>query len=434
MEYDAVNVYDLASCEIRQRRESGYDVAGAEQALERIDPEDRAALLAFLDGLAARPRLPGWRYDEPDGLEAILRSLPPAPPARPPPAADLDDRILGGWLGRVAGCILGKPVEVGDVWTTARLREYLEQAGAYPLRDYIPVIPGSEHHLHWTWPWTTRGNVDGAFRDDDIDYAILGLHLLEKHGTALTTHDVADAWLELLPFRQTYTAERVAYRNLVDGVPLDRVGRYRNPYREWIGAQIRGDVFGWTHPGDPRGAAVAAYADARLSHVGNGRYGEMWAAALVAAAFVADSPNDALTLALAQVPPRSRLAEAVDSVMELHAGGATWDDAVVHIAAEYGHYLWVHTIPNAAVVTAGLLWGEGDVAATLGSTVQAGWDTDSNGATAGSVIGVMVGGTAIPGRFVDPLKDTVRSALFGFDNASIADLARRTVALARAGR
>ena len=429
MEYDATNAYDLAYCELRQRAESGYDVSGAEERLAGIDRGDRAALLAFHDALVDRPRLPGWGYDEPDGLEGILAALPPAP-APADAREDLDDRVLGGWLGRVVGCVLGKPVELGEVWTASRLREYLEQAGAWPLRDYVPALPG--HELHWTWPETTRGNVDGAARDDDLDYAILGVHLLERHGATLTTQHVADAWLASLPFHQTYTAERVAYRNLVDGLPLDRVPTFRNPYREWIGAQIRADVFGWTHPGDPRGAAIAAYADARLSHVGNGVYGAMWAAALVASAFVVGSAADAVRMSLTAVPPGSRLAEAIGSVLALHERGGRWEDAIAHITSGYGHYIWVHTLPNAAVVTAGLLWGDGDFAATVGSTVQAGWDTDSNGATAGSVAGVLLGRGAIPDHLAVPLRDTVRSAVFGFGNASISDLARRTAALARA--
>ncbi len=67
---------------------------------------------------------------------------------------------------------------------------------------------------------------------------------------------------------------------------------------------------------------------------------------------------------------------------------------------------------------------------TITLTVRGGLDTDSNGATAGSVAGVLTGADAIPEQWKDPLEDTVRSAVFGFDGVRISELAERTVRLA----
>ena len=116
----------------------------------------------------------------------------------------------------------------------------------------------------------------------------------------------------------------------------------------------------------------------------------------------------------------------------MESAGLEWADAIALIQERYGQYSWVHTINNAAIIAAGLLWGRGDYASTIGLTVSGGWDTDSNGATAGSVAGILVGASALPAHFVDPLRDRVRSALFGFDNSRISDLADRTTRLARA--
>jgi ADP-ribosylglycohydrolase len=267
-------------------------------------------------------------------------------------------------------------------------------------------------------------------RDDDIDYTILGLHILETYGPDFQTTDVAAEWLDHLPFTQTYTAERVAYRNLVYGLLPPYTARHRNPYREWIGARIRADIFGYASPGDPRRAALLAFKDAALSHTANGVYGAMWAAALIAAAFVAADVQAALNCSLDHVPPGSRLAEALGEVQEWHASRLTWDTALERLQARHGHYSWVHTINNAAVVAAALLWGEGDYTRTIGLAVQAGWDTDSNGATAGSVLGALHGAIALPPSWVEPLHDRVRSAIAGFDNAQISELAKRTLPLA----
>jgi ADP-ribosylglycohydrolase len=428
--HDVVDLRDLVAGELAQRRESGYDVSGLQTAVEAALGDGSAPLDELLDRLEQAPRLEDWPYEEPSQQEEILARLPETPPTSPRlEEAQLRERLLGAWLGRCAGCTLGKPVEG---WTHDQIRRYLEQAGGYPLRDYLPVLePAPEGlELRACWPETTRGRVRFMARDDDIDYTILGLHILERHGLGFGSRDVAAEWLDHLPFTRTYTAERVAYRNLVLGLHPPETATCRNPYREWIGAQIRGDMWGYVSPGNPRQAATLAFRDAAVSHTANGIYGEMWSAALIAACLVAPDVRSALVVSLEHIPPRARLTEALRQVLDLHASGLDWPDARDEIEARYGHYGWVHTINNAAVVAAGLLWGDGDFARTVGLVVQAGWDTDSNGATAGSVYGALHGATALPSAWVDPLGDLVHSAIAGFDNARISDLAERTLRLA----
>ncbi len=421
---------DLVRHEIAQRRETGYLTSGVEQRFSELGLGDTDGLRTMYEEVLNLDPPVDVHYEEPSDLDSIVGLLPSSTERVSIPT-DLGDRIHGAWLGRVAGCMLGKPVEA-ERWTSTLLREYLELAGAYPITDYIPALDPMPEGFEFreSWPLTTLGRVDGSARDDDIDYTILALHLLECHGADLTTADIARSWLELLPYHQVYTAERATYRNLVLGVAVSEAADHENPYREWIGAQIRGDMFGWVNPGFPRKAAIDSYRDAALSHRGNGIYGEMWVAALCAAAFVETSIPDAIAVSLQHIPARSRLFEAVADVMELHARGVTWDRALAHIQARYGHYFIVHTVNNAAIVTAGLLWGDHDFGRTVGLTVQGAWDTDSNGATAGSVAGAFLGAAGIPTHFSGPLNDTVRSAVLGFDGSSIADLAERTFRLA----
>ncbi|MGW3354880.1 ADP-ribosylglycohydrolase family protein [Streptomyces bungoensis] len=356
-------------------------------------------------------------------------------PTGPGPAGpDLADRVHGGWLGRVAGNMLGKPVEQGEVWTRERIDGYLRRAGALPLTDYLPE-PADETDalaLRPEWRQCVRGRIHGSCRDDDVDYAILGLHLLETHGFGFTTEQVGDLWLLGLPYLQTFTAERAAYRNLANGLKPPLTATYDNPYQEWIGALIRADVHGWTRPGDPRAAAALARRDAVLSHTGNGVYGAMWAAALISAAFTAPTVRDALESALAVIPASSRLARTVRRVVSLFETRLSWEETLATVSSETAGLGWIHTVPNAAVLTAGLLYGDGDFTRTVTLTVRGGLDTDSNGATAGSVAGVFTGAAAVPARWKDPLEDTVRSAVFGFDGVRISALAERTLRLATA--
>ena len=300
--HDPLSTYDLVHDEIDQRLETGFLAQAEADRFATLGVDDEEELEALYGSLTMARRDPDWKYDEPRGAEAVFGSLRGMTPERPD--SDLADRVLGGWLGRIAGCNLGKPVEQGDHWTSAHLRTYLELAGAWPLRDYIPVIDPlpAEYVFRDNWVNTTRGRVSGSDRDDDIDYPILNLHLLEQHGSDLSPAHVAQGWLTYLPYLQIYTAERVAYRNLLERVPAAEIATHRNPYREWIGALIRGDVFGWINPGDPLAAARLAYQDASLSHVDNGIYGEMWSAALVASAFTPATVRDAFDASLAACP------------------------------------------------------------------------------------------------------------------------------------
>ncbi|MBB4683968.1 ADP-ribosylglycohydrolase family protein [Amycolatopsis jiangsuensis] len=429
--FDALRPKDLLADEVAQRRESGYDVDDVVRAANATDPEDRAAVLALVDRMADATRSADWPYEEPETLEDI-RAAAGTPRVTAPDRDRYRDQVHAAWLGRIAGCNLGKPVESGDHWTVDRIRDYLQRTDSYPLSDYFlaldPMPQGFEFRENW--PETTRGRVDGSARDDDIDYAILALHLLETHGRALRPEQVGQAWTSLFPVEQVYTAERAAYLNLVNGLRVPEVARFRNPYREWIGAQIRGDVFGYVNPGDPWAAAGLAYQDATLSHTGNGIYGEMWAAALVASAFTATGAAEAIDASLTVVPQGSRLHEAISHVVRLHAEGATWEATLEEIHAAYGHYAWIHTVNNAAAVTAALLWGDGDYTSAVGKVVMSGWDTDSNGATTGSVAGILAGTAALPAHLIEPLHDRTRSALFGFDNSVISELAERTTRFA----
>ena len=441
--HDPLNVADLVADELRQRRESGYDVSAVEARAAGTAATDLDRLEELYVDIIDTSRRPDWVYQEPETLEEILAALP-SHRSRPGDSADLPtvgpseraDRILGGWLGRIAGCNLGKPIEDGDFWTPERIRNYLELADSYPLRDYIPKLePMPEgYRMRECWPETTRGLIDGSARDDDIDYSILALWLLERYGSDLGSHHLAEAMLSFLPYYRVFTAERAAMVNLLHGVPVAETAVTRNPYREWIGALIRADVYGWSNPGRPGTAARLAFADASLTHRANGVFGAVWAAAIISIAGVASSVRAAVVASLDWVPEGSRIAAALNSVVELHASGCSWEAALESIRTRFGHYSWVHTINNACLITAGLLWGEEDYATTVGLTVQGGWDTDSNGATAGSVAGTVLGAAALPPRFVEPLHDRTRSAVFGYDNARISELARRTVRLVEENR
>jgi ADP-ribosylglycohydrolase len=157
----------------------------------------------------------------------------------------------------------------------------------------------------------------------------------------------------------------------------------------------------------------------------------MWASALIACCFVFSDLRAAIEASLAFVPERSRLAEAIRNVLDLHAQGRSWEETRDEIEVRHGHYSFVHTINNTALDTAALLWGDGEFTRTIGLAVEGGWDTDCTGATTGSIFGSAFGAGSLPSHWVDPLGDRIRSAIASFDNSSISDLVERTQALIR---
>lgn len=431
--------------EIIQRREQGrdtQDLADGFHALRSLPTEDaRLAAFRILDDLMKKDAAePVISESEPDGLDAIRKASPGQSVrnfvGHGLPDDVLGDKMLGGWLGRAAGCLLGKPVERH---MRPALREMLESNHNWPLDNYW-TQQGMPPEILVRYPWkkrwgfeSLRENITCMPEDDDLNYVMLNLHVLETCGFGFNSRDVGEAWLKNLPALQIFTAERVAYFNLLSGREAPDSATYMNPFREWIGAQIRADLWGYVSPGSPSQAAELAWRDASISHTGNGKYAEMLFAALVADAFVESNPRRLVESGLCQIPADSRLAKAVAFVLNLPIASMEWEAVLDELAVRFGDYHWVHSVNNAALVVAALLAGNGDYEKTICNTVMGGWDTDSNGATAGSIVGVIQGAKALPQKWIAPLNNRIRSSLGGFDNAQFTDLARRTLTAMQRG-
>jgi ADP-ribosylglycohydrolase len=81
------------------------------------------------------------------------------------------------------------------------------------------------------------------------------------------------------------------------------------------------------------------------------------------------------------------------------------------------------------ICVAALLWGEGDFGRSICRAVQPGFDTDCNGATVGSIVGVMVGAESIPSIWTRRLNNTLKTNLMGHETVDIEEIARETFAL-----
>jgi ADP-ribosylglycohydrolase len=90
---------------------------------------------------------------------------------------------------------------------------------------------------------------------------------------------------------------------------------------------------------------------------------------------------------------------------------------------------WVHTLNNAALIACAIESAEGRFGAGVAFAVAGGWDTDSAGATVGSVLGGLLGSEGIGERWTAPLRDSIATSLPGGSERSISALAERTAAL-----
>jgi ADP-ribosylglycohydrolase len=342
-------------------------------------------------------------------------------------------RIRAAWQGRVSGCLLGKPLEVLSFQKgRSGLTSYLKMADAQPLRDYVPLIKGTV--VERTGTACCRENIVRAEPDDDINYTVLALLMMEKHGLALETADVARAWLRYLPGGTTWTAEREAYRTLMNKMDSEFVNGADpgfdiaecsdNEYNDWIGAQIRADLYGWVCPGRPALAAELASKDASLSHRGDGVYGAAFVAALGAAIPMVEDIGAAFDEALKHIPADSKAAAAVRFGRQLEPGSASVDRLHEHFADMSP----VHTLNNLALVIWALNTANGDFSAAIGNAVAAGWDTDCNGATVGGLFGLT--GAEIPNSWTQPWAGRVGVDLAGQCELPLDDLVDRTVAVA----
>lgn len=393
----------------------------------------RKTALAIYDKLE-KLILPRSKYFGKSELKEILKALPRDRMAPKPvrSKATLRDKIHGGWLGRCAGCILGKPLEVG--LTLPEMRDYLKDD--YPIDNYIrfsvakkvtlATKPGM--HPRVTKP-CSREHIAYAMKDDDLNYTLINLVLLEQKGAGFATKDVGWIWTLNLPVGATWGAETTALTNYLCGLPEKEIPLYLNPHREEIGAQIRADTFGYACPGDPRRAAALAYKDAAFSHIGEGIYGAMWAAAMIASAFNLKDEASIIRAGLGEIPENCRTATLVRETLDRHRRDEPWEGIYHTIKASTMECSAGDTVNNAAYVANALLAAKGDYEKAVCVAVMQGHDTDCNGATVGSVMGVMLGEKRLPKKWIAPLNNRIQTNVDGHDECRISDLAERTLAI-----
>lgn len=401
--------------ELRQSMEEGKEVGAYRQrAQEIMDREDTAeaerdAILLY-EELQGEPVQADFPYQEPESLDEIIALFPEEKEEK---VEDIESRLLGAWVGRASGCLLGQPVEG---WDRGRITGFAKATGNYPFRTYmssdvsekireefrVKDYPGNYGNKMVSWV----NHISCMPEDDDMNYTVMGLGVVEKYGHDFKPMDVAEFLTTNVPVFLTCTAERMAYKNIVNGILPPKSATYGNPYREWLGAQIRSDGYAYINAGNPYKAAVMAVKDASVTHTKNGIYASAFCAALIAKSAAAENAGEAIECALTYLPKTSRLYKELTDFLSRWEQDADTERLLAYIHSRFDEknpHDWCHVIPNDMIICLSLLNGKDDFTRVIGISVEAGFDTDCNAATAGSAFGMMYGIEGIPESWQEPL-------------------------------
>lgn len=426
---------------VSNKGQQGHDITGLHDALGDL-PDSYDALHAFSLKLADLPLRADWPYTEPNDWAGILAECDPARPQGPLavlPSTQIASRIEAAFLGSVCGCVLGKPIEINP--TLAEIKAALEPFGAWPIREYLSrqAAFAFGRGPHPDWPDTVREAIRFVAPDDDINYTLLGMLVIEQHGAAFTPRDVLRLWMTHLPPGFTWGPERtVLTKAALDSLTSDWTAPDDDTLKHWVttlnpsdeacGAMIRADAYGYAAAGNPALAAELAWRDASLTHRRTGLYGTMFAAAAIASAFVSEDPLDIFATALHFIPRRSRFYHIVSDSLNEVAQASDWLDGYARIHGKYAEYSHCQVYQETGTLINTLRFAE-SVGDGICKQVMQGNDTDSYGATAGSILGAYFGPGHLEDRWLAPFNDELRTKLAGFPERSLSGVAERLGAL-----
>jgi hypothetical protein len=385
----------------------GFDMVEAEKLLplgmslaEKKDTPGlralTAQLLAAIHDAPRDPASPYWGFAHPARWEEVAAAMA-AKEDRRERVDRLEEKTLAGWLGQLAGGSFGTAIEG---YHGERIREVYGAIDAYV-----------------TEPETVN---------DDVVYELVFLDVFERMGRGITSRELGLEWVRQIPFG--WSAEWVALHNLKDGILPPLSGSWRNPYSDWIGAQMRGMICGMLAPGWPLEAARLAHVDGVVSHAANGVYGEIYAAVLTSLAYVRREPRALLAEAAHYLPRGSEYASVVEECLTVVHSSPDPASAWRALDLRFERYNWIHSYPNIAADILALWYGQADMTRSFSLLAHAGMDVDCNAGLVGNVLGIMAG---VPDAWAGPIGDVLETYLKGKERLSIRELAARTARLAR---
>jgi len=318
----------------------------------------------------------------------------------------LMNKIKGGWAGQTIGCTFGGPEEFKFPGTM--------------VQDYI-AIPWHDGYMKWWYE-----NAPGLY--DDVYMDLTFVDVFDRLGLDAPVDSFAMAFANA--GYSLWHANQSARYNILNGIMPPESGNWlNNPHADDIDFQIESDHCGLMSPGMPKAAAEIADKIGHIMNYGDGWYGGVYVATMYTLAFTSDDINFIVEEALKAIPEQSRFHQCMKDVIQWHKDypddwKRTWFECQKKWSEDIGcpdgalAPFDIDAVINCAYVLIGLLYGDGDFAKTLEIATRCGQDADCNPATAGGILGAILGYDKIPAYWMKNLKD-VEDMNFAYTNISL---------------
>ena len=319
---------------------------------------------------------------------------------------DYLDKVHGGWIGKIAGLTLGVPLEFDEPWPPTDITYFAQ------VPDYF-----SDHHS-----------------GDDAYFPLLAQTCLEKYGLHPTYSQIMKEYDERFYSGRVWGATSKAIDLYRAGIMPPKTGF--PGYNGWadLDAMIAFDPLGWICPGMMNKSAEYADYWAHIVSWGEGADGCVFIDALYSEAFFTSDINMLIQKAVEVLPVKSRFHELITDIYLWHEQNKDWRDAKSLLEKKYNNKdgkADISAITNTGAVLIGLLYGEKDFGKTVIIAMQCQWDSDCNAATAGGILGTVLGFSNIDPKWSLIFHDKYENyCLKGLPRwLSIKEIAENTVAL-----
>jgi hypothetical protein len=320
--------------------------------------------------------------------------------------AELLDKIKGGWAGQTIGCTYGGPTEFRFSGTM--------------ISDYTP-IDWPNHYIKWFYE-----NEPGLY--DDIYMDLTFVDVFDRLGLDAPVDSFANAFANA--DYMLWHANQAARYNIQHGIMPPQSGYWENnPHADDIDFQIEADFAGLMSPGMPVVASEFADKIGHIMNYGDGWYGGVYVANMYSLAFVSDDVNFVVTEALKAIPQESLFYKVIADVIKWYNEYPDdWKQTWSEVEKKYDEDkscpdgifapFNIDATINSAYIVIGLLYGQGDFAKTIDIATRCGQDSDCNPASAGGILGTLLGYSNIPSKWMSNLKE-VEDMDFAYTNISL---------------